>query len=212
MGDSFLRLNFDRMANYFLVRNLILQETLTSLSTYGYLFLFLYSLGGGFVGLVAASVLAYAGKMDLGVSMLVAGIANFLGDIGLFYLARYQKGEVMRYLVKQRRKLALAHLWMKRYGNAVIFIQKYIYGIKTLVPLAIGFTKYNDWKFGIYNFFASLVWAVVIGLGGYFSGELFMELFEILSLRPYLAPILVAILLGGLWLWMGSVSKKGSKR
>lgn len=185
-----------------------MQETLTSLSTYGYLFLFLYSFGGGFVGLVAASVLSYAGKMDLGVSLLVAGSANFLGDSALFYLARYQKGEVMRYLVKQRRQLALSHLWIKRYGSAIIFMQKYVYGIKTLVPLAIGFTKYHPTRFAIYNFLASILWAVVIGLGGYYSGELFMEIFEAISERPYLAPLVVFVLLGGLWFWMRRVSAR----
>ena len=56
----------------------------SSLSTYGYIGLFLYSLGGGFVGLLAAGVLSYAGKMDLGTSIAVAFFANFLGDMLLF--------------------------------------------------------------------------------------------------------------------------------
>lgn len=188
-----------------------MQETFSSLETYGYIFLFLYSLGGGFVGLIAASVLSFAGKMDIFLSILIAGVSNFLGDEALFYLARYQKGEVMRYLVKQRRKLALSHLWMKRYGNAIIFIQKYIYGIKTLVPVAIGFTKYNEVRFAIYNAIASVFWAILIGTGGYLSGELFMELFEVISERPYLAPVLMALLLSGLWLFMSKVSRKSTR-
>ena len=184
------------------------QETLNSLSAYGYVFLFFYSLGGGFVGLVAASVLSYAGKMDITLTIIVATTANFLGDLTLFYLARYQKSEVMRYLAKQRRKLALSHLWMKRYGDVIIFVQKYIYGIKTLIPIAIGFSKYNPVRFHFYNALASILWGLVIGVGGYVSGELFIRLFEAISERPYLMPLLMLGLLGGLWLYMGRVSRK----
>jgi len=44
-----------------------MQEILTSLSTYGYILLFVYSLGGGMVGIIAAGVLSYIGKMDIGI-------------------------------------------------------------------------------------------------------------------------------------------------
>ena len=68
-----------------------MQETIDLIVKYGYVILFLYSLGGGFVALIGAAVLSYAGKMDLGLSIAVAVVANFLGDTLLFYLARYQK-------------------------------------------------------------------------------------------------------------------------
>ena len=45
---------------------------LTSLSTYGYLVVFLYSLGGGMVAIIAAGVLAHLGKMDITVSIVLA--------------------------------------------------------------------------------------------------------------------------------------------
>ncbi len=57
----------------------------------GYIALFLYSFGGGFVGLVIAGVLSYAGDLNIVVSMIVAGSANFIGDQFLFYMARTNK-------------------------------------------------------------------------------------------------------------------------
>ena len=64
-----------------------MQETIDLIAKYGYVILFLYSLGGGFIALIGASVLSFAGKMDLTLSIVVAVIANFLGDLLLFYLA-----------------------------------------------------------------------------------------------------------------------------
>jgi membrane protein DedA with SNARE-associated domain len=163
-----------------------MDDMLSNLVTYGYIGLFIYSLGGGFIALMAAAVLASQGKMDLGIVMGVAFIANFMGDTLLFYMARYHKIDMMNYLRKHRRKLALSHILMKRNGFWVIYMQKFVYGIKTLIPLAIGITKYPFLKFTINNFFAAIVWTLVIGLGSYFAGNILMSAYEVVADKPYL--------------------------
>ncbi len=180
----------------------------SSLSTYGYIGLFLYSLGGGFVGILAAGVLSYAGKMDISSSIAIAFVANFIGDMLLFYMSRYQKSDIMTYLHKHRRKLALSHVLMKKYGSWVIFIQKYVYGIKTLIPLAIGLTKYDLKRFTLLNFFASAIWAVVVGYGSYISGKSLMSAYEAVADKPYLAPVILLSFGGLIWWYMASTTKK----
>ena len=138
---------------------------------WGYLALFLYSFGGGFVGLVLAGVLSFAGDLNIYISILVAGTSNFLGDQFLFFLARKNKNYAKDMMKKYGRKIALAHLMMRRYGSLVVFIQKYIYGIKTLIPLAMGITKYSSIKFTIFNILATIVWACVVGYASYLAGE-----------------------------------------
>lgn len=145
---------------------------------WGYVALFAYSFGGGFVGLVIAGVLSYAGDLNLVVSMIVAGSANFLGDQFLFYMARTNKGYANDTMKKYGRKVALAHLLMRRYGSTVVFIQKYIYGIKTLIPLAMGLTKYSFQKFTAYNALATIVWAVIVGYASYLMGEIILTYAE----------------------------------
>ncbi|WP_279128863.1 DedA family protein [Helicobacter winghamensis] len=185
-----------------------MQETIDLIAKYGYVILFLYSLGGGFIALVGASVLSFAGKMDLSLSIFVAIVANFLGDWLLFYMARYQKSMMQPYLTQHRRKLALVHILMRKYGSIIIVVKKYIYGLKTLVPLAIALTPYSLAKFNLYNAIGAIVWGISIGLLGYFSGGILIKGFEMLGEYPFLAPIFIAILLGGIWLWLSKVSKK----
>ena len=67
---------------------------------------------------------------------------------------------------------------MKKYGSFVIFVQKYIYGIKTLVPLAMGITKYSAIKFSIFNALAAVLWACVIGYASFTAGEYILSLGE----------------------------------
>ena len=185
-----------------------MEDIFSSLETYGYIALFLYSLGGGFLGLLAAGVLSFAGKMDISLSIAIAFVANFLGDMLLLYMSRYHKSEVMGYLHKHRRKLALSHILMKKHGSWVIFMQKYVYGIKTLIPLAIGLTKYDFKKFAVLNFFASAIWALSVGFGSYFSGNVLLHAYEWVAARPYVAPLLLGAIVGLLWLYMAFATKR----
>ena len=185
-----------------------MEDMLSNLETYGYVVLFLYSFGGGFLALMGAGVLSYAGHMDLTTSILVAFIANFIGDLVLVYMGRYNKKDVMLYLHKHKRKLALSHLLMKKHGSWVIFLQKYIYGVKTLIPLAIGITKYDLKKFALLNVFASAIWALVIGIGSYMAGEAIKSVYEVIAGRPYIAPIVLLGMVGMIWWYLSAKTKK----
>ena len=188
-----------------------MEDIFNNLATYGYIGLFLYSLGGGFIALIGAGVLSYMGKMDLGLVMLIAFIANALGDIMLFYIARYQKSMMMDNMRKHRRKLALAHVMMKKNGSWIILVQKFVYGIKTLIPIAIGLTKYDFKKFAILNVLSSAVWALVFGLGSYYSGGALVKAAEYVSDNPWIAPIIILVLGGALWFYMIHATRKKVK-
>ena len=185
-----------------------MEDTFSNLATYGYIGLFLYSLGGGFVALVGAGVLSYMGKMDLSTSMAVAFVANAIGDVILFYMARYQKRTMMEGIRKHRRKLALSHILMKKYGSWIILIQKFVYGIKTLIPIAIGLTKYDFKKFAILNVVSASIWVVVFGFGSYYSGNILVKFAETISNKPWIAPIVLIVFGGALWLYLERATKK----
>lgn len=189
-----------------------MEDIFSNLETYGYIGLFLYSLGGGFVALLGAGVLSFLGKMDLATSMGIAFFANAIGDILLVYLARYQKSMMMEGLKKHRRKLALAHIYMKKYGSWIILIQKFVYGIKTLIPIAIGLTKYDFKKFIVLNIGSSVIWTLVVGLGSYYSGGMLVKVAQIIGNKPWIAPLILVIFAGGLWLYMEKATKKKVKR
>ena len=189
-----------------------MEDTFSNLATYGYIGLFLYSLGGGFVALIGAGVLSFMGKMDLTTSIAIAFIANAIGDVMLFYLARYQKSMMMEGIRKHRRKLALSHIMMKKYGSWIILIQKFVYGIKTLIPIAIGLTKYDFKKFAVLNVGSSAVWALSIGFGSYYSGEVLVKVAEVIGERPWIAPVILVVFASSLWLYMEKATKKKVKK
>jgi len=186
------------------------EDIINSLSTYGYLILFAYSFGGGMVAIVAAGVLSYAGKMDITTSIVVATLANTLGSSFLFYMGRYNKQALMPYIKAHRRKLALSHVLMKKYGDKIIFIQKFIYGLKTLVPMTIGVTKYPQMKFLILNAISAFAWAIILGVGSYMAGELLMRVAAFFSENTLLAPLILLSILALIWLYFQKATQKKS--
>ena len=185
-----------------------MDEMLTNLSTYGYIVLFLYSLGRGFVALLGAGVLSFMGKMDLSLSIAIAFTANFIGDSLMFYMSRYHKKEMMEYFKKHRRKLAFSHLLLKKHGSWIIIVKKFIYGLKTLIPLAVGLTKYDFWKFSGYNAIGAAIWAVAVGGLSFLFGGVLIEGYKVVSDKPYLAPVMLVIVGGSVWFYLSQATKK----
>jgi membrane protein DedA with SNARE-associated domain len=145
------------------------EDILNSLATYGYIIVALYSFGGGMLALAGAGVLSAMGKMDIGLAIVIAMIFNFIGDTFLFYIGKNNKQEVRGYLSKFKGRIhARTTLMMRRYGWAVVFLQKYLYGVKTLVPIIMGLSKYDIRKFTILNIFATIIWGLVVGLSSYY--------------------------------------------
>ncbi|MDA3075793.1 DedA family protein [Campylobacter sp. JMF_04 NA10] len=182
-----------------------------NLHTWGYLLLFLYTLGGGFIALVAAGILSFTGELNIWVCIAVACVSNFLGDTGLFWVSRYNKKDIMPYLKKQRRNLALSQILFKRYGDRIILIQKFIYGLKTLVPIAIGITKYSFLKFSILNAVSSLVWALIIGLLSFYAGDFVQEIYSHIKEKPYIAPLILALVVAAIICYFKFATKKRIK-
>lgn len=172
-----------------------MEEMFSKLSTYGYLILFLYTLGGGMIALIAAGMLSFIGKMDITLCIVVATISNFIGDTILFWLSRYNKKEFSPFIKKQRRNLALSQILFKKYGDRIILVQKFIYGLKTLIPIAIGLTKYSFAKFSFLNAFSSAIWAITIGLVSYFAGDFVLQIYEKIKIYPWLTPLVLGVII-----------------
>ncbi len=84
--------------------------------------------------MAGAGILSAMGKMDIGLSIIVASIFNFIGDSVLFWFAKTNKKEVLSYMKKYRRKIAYTNLIMKKFG-VWLYLFKNILRSKTLVPI-----------------------------------------------------------------------------
>ncbi len=185
-----------------------MEDTLTSLSTWGYLALAFFSFGGSLIVVAAAGVLSFMGEMNLIVSLIIATVFNYIGDMFLFYLGKYHKEDIKPYFIKHKRKIALSTLILRKYGVLAIFIQKFLYGIKTLVPISMALSRYDFKKFSLYNLLASPFFVAVIMLSAFYAGETIKTLFESFKEYPWVPFLFLFILVGSIWYSMEHFTRR----
>ncbi len=174
------------------------QFLIDALKEYGYIILFFWSVLEGELGLVMAGTMVHTGHMNMGLAIFIAGLGGFVGDQIYFYIGRYNKKFIHRYLHRQRRKFAIAHLLLKRYGWPIIFIQRYLYGFRTIIPMSIGLTRYSAKKFAFINFVSAQVWAAITIVLAYIFGEQILMVLDIAKEHWYLALPMAGMLLLGI--------------
>jgi len=141
------------------------------LKEYGYVILFLWCILEGEMALIMGGILSHTGDMNYFMSIFVAGLGGFTGDQAYFYIGRFNKGLIQRKLHSQRRKFAIAHLLLRKYGWPIIFMQRYMYGLRTVIPMSIGITKYSAKRFALINLLSAWVWAAITITPAYFFGK-----------------------------------------
>lgn len=175
---------------------------------YSYIILYVWSILEGESGLIMAGIFSHTGDMNLYLSILVAALGGFSGDFIYFFIGRYNKKYVHKKMISQRRKFALTHLLLKKYGWPIIFVQRYMYGMRTLIPISIGLTGYSSKKFAIINFLSALVWAAItITLAWYFGQDL-LDLLKIMKEHWYIAAPLALIFAGAVYYYFHKVTQK----
>jgi membrane protein DedA with SNARE-associated domain len=185
-----------------------LEDTLLNLSSWGYLALAFFSFGGSLIVVAAAGVLSFLGEMNLVISLIIAILFNFIGDMFLFYLGRYHKEDIKPYFEKHKRKIALSTLILRKYGVLAIFIQKFLYGIKTLIPISMALSRYDFKKFGLYNALASPFFVLTIMLSAYYAGDSIKSLFEYFKAYPWLPFLVLASIIATIWYGMEHLTKR----
>ncbi|HEG8210904.1 TPA: DedA family protein, partial [Campylobacter coli] len=79
----------------------------------------------------------------------------------------------------------------QRFGWPIIFIQRYMYGFRTVIPMSIGITRYSAKKFAIINLLSAWVWAAITILLAWHFGNLIQNFLTWAKNHWYLAAIMI---------------------
>jgi membrane protein DedA with SNARE-associated domain len=178
------------------------------LKTYGYIILFVWSIAEGETGLIMAGILSHTGDMNLFLAIFIAGLGGFVGDQIYFYIGRFNKSYVHRKFKGQRRKVALAHILLKKYGWPIIFLQRYMYGMRTIIPISIGLTRYNAKTFALINLISAWCWAAVTIVSAWYFGEQILQIIVWAKNHWYLMLPFAVILGSGILYYLNKVTEK----
>lgn len=172
------------------------------LRQYGYWILFVGTLLEGEAVVIIAGALAHAGVLDLGMVILVSWLGSTLNDQVLYQLgSRYGQRLIDCLPHFLKRHVAQAEGLIRRFGDWVTLLFRFIYGTRTITPILLGLHHYPPRRYLLMNPLAAAVWAAVIASIGFALGA---SLKSLLSGVHYVQLVLLLlVLLGALlyWIW-----------
>jgi len=155
--------------------------------------------------LLFASFLAYSEhRLSLPLVILTGVIAATLGDNIGFALGHYGGRPL---LVRYQRLFRISDAvidrgerLMQRYGPPIIFVARFIFGLRVVAGPLAGVLGMGWAAFALYNFLGAALWVTVIASVGYFFGSRWHALMHMMG-RANMAIFVVAAAVAGVLWW-----------
>lgn len=189
------------------MENLILQ--------YGYIVVFLGTFLEGETILLLAGFVAHQGYLDIKWVIVFSILGSIVGDQVFYCLGRYYGKPMIQKFGFLSQNFPKALKLVNRFGSWIIFGQRFIYGFRILLPLTFGISSMNFYRFAVLNISSGVLWALIIGMLGYFSGATLSYFMR--DIKKYEHFVALGIIILGLlaWLtyplWKRSLNTKNSK-
>ncbi len=163
------------------------------ISQYGVLAVFLGAAFEGETAVFLGGVFAHRHFMSWWEAATAAAIGSFAADQAWFFAGRYANrlALVQRFL-KTDAAQKVSQL-LEAHPTGFILAFRFIYGMRTVSPIAIGLSSVPALRFVILNFIAAVVWAVLITSIGYLFGNAVEMLFGRLRLHLHMLIAIAAI-------------------
>lgn len=129
----------------------------------------------GETAIVAAAVLAADGSLSLPLVILAGAVGAVIGDSAAFWIGRAGGGPIKRFVtrVAGADRLEAAERMVRRQGPALVFVGRFLPGIRIAINLSCGAGQMAYPRFLIFDVLGGIVWATQAALLGYFAGKAF---------------------------------------
>ncbi|MBF8299303.1 MAG: rane protein DedA, SNARE-associated domain [Dehalococcoidia bacterium] len=144
-------------------------------------------------GIEGVALIALAGAVGNLLGSLVAYYAGMIG--GRPFLEKYG-----RYFLISQHELNLADRWFAKYGEWIVLVSRLMPVVRTFISLPAGIARMHVIRFSVFTLVGAYPFCFALAYGGYILWEHWEKLRE--AMRPFDIPILIVIVLAGLWyLW-----------
>lgn len=165
----------------------------SAVAQFGYPAIFVGTFLEGETILIIGGFTAYQGYLSLFFVILAAFSGSLFGDQLYFFLGRYKGQSILNKHKNWEGRVGRFRSLMDRYGTIIILVFRFLYGLRTVAPFAIGLCNISIKRFLILNVISAAVWAVALGVAGYFFGRA-MEAF-LQNVKRYELAVMAGLLM-----------------
>ena len=150
----------------------------------------------GETAIVAAAVLAADGNLSLFLVILAGTAGAIIGDSTAYWIGRRGGGAIKRVVtrVAGAERLEAAERMVARQGPALVFVGRFLPGIRIAINLSCGAGQMDYRRFLIFDTLGAIVWSTQAALLGYFAGKAFADQIWV----AFVVALGVSALVGGL--------------
>jgi membrane protein DedA with SNARE-associated domain len=141
------------------------------LARYGLIGIFLGAGIEGEAATIAGGVLAHKNLVSLWGAMIAAATGSCLVDQIYFFLGRFFRRNAWVNGLVSKPAFERALTFLERYPAGFILGFRFVYGMRTISPIAIGTSRVPAAKFVILNMVAAAVWGPLFVWIGYTFGK-----------------------------------------
>lgn len=141
------------------------------LQDYGYPAVLLGTALEGETILLLGGMAAHLGLLSLKWVIVCAFFGSLLGDQLFFLLGRrHGKAFLAKRPTWQQRSERVFRI-MERHQNLLIVGFRFLYGLRTITPFALGTSRVSYMRFAILNTVGAAMWSIAIGSAGFYFGQ-----------------------------------------
>jgi membrane protein DedA with SNARE-associated domain len=138
---------------------------------YGYAAVLVGTFLEGETILVIAGVAAQLGRLELRYVMMCAFVGSLISDQLAFFIGRRWGTRWLARRPNIEARVARARGLIERHQIPITLGFRFLYGLRNVIPFALGMSKMNTTRYIVLNVIGAAVWAVALAAGGYALGE-----------------------------------------
>lgn len=169
-------------------------------SQYGYAALFIGVFLEGETILILAGFAAHLGHLSLTWVILIAFAGSLAGDQFYFFLGRVKGKTFLQKRPGWETKVKRVWALFERYRTLLLLGFRFMYGLRTVVPIAIGLSGISGIRFFVFNMIGAAIWSVVVAFVGYLFGALARTV--LVDVKKYEHWIIFGVLCAGSLVWI----------
>ncbi|CAA0080478.1 Inner membrane protein YohD [BD1-7 clade bacterium] len=165
---------------------------------YGYLGILIGTLLEGEVIVIIGGFMAHRHYLELPLVMLFAFTGTLISDQLFYYIGRIKGRPYIdsrpHWQVRTEKVFSLLH----KYPVLLVLGFRFMYGLRTITPLAIGASNFPPLKYLILNTIGAGIWAIVVSTLGYLIGDMILR-----HGKQYELTVVIAMCVIGVLVWGG---------